>query len=123
MGTACYRVPRRFRDSPEVPVSQTPDNLSSRWMRKLRLRALAFIAGLGLAALAMISLTSIPAWPIVGVAVACAAVALNSIAARLDQPTCYSCGTDISKEPIGVHGRICQSCGAINEARDRSPTA
>ena len=111
------------RDTPEVIVSQTPDNLSSRWMRKLRLRALAFLAGLGLAALATISLTSIPVWPIVGVAVAFAAVALNSIASRLDQPTCYSCGVDISKEPIGVHGRICKSCGAINEARDRGPTA
>jgi len=111
------------RDTTEVPVSQTPDNLSSRWMRKLRLRAMAFLVGVGLAALAMISLTSIPAWPIVGVAVACAAVALNSIAARLDQPTCYSCGTDIGNEPIGVHGRICQSCGAINDAHERGPTA
>jgi hypothetical protein len=102
-------------------VSQSPDTstLSARWMRKLRLRAMAFLVGVGLAALAMISLTSIPAWPIVGVAVACVAVALNSMASRLDRPVCYSCGTNIANEPIGVHGRICRSCGSINEARDR----
>lgn len=115
--------PSPVRDDREVCLSQTPDNLSSRWMRKLRLRVLAFLTGVGLAALAIVSFTSIPAWPIVGVAVACAAVAINSIASRLDQPICYSCGGDISKEPIGVHGRICRSCGAINEARERDPAA
>lgn len=100
-----------------------PTTTTLAWMRKLRLRALAYVLGLGLATMAMISLTSIPVWPIVGVAVACVAVALNSIGSRLDRPVCYSCGQDIGSEPIGVHGRICPGCGSINEARDRGRNA
>ncbi len=82
-------------------------------MHKVRLRALAFVVGIALCALGAISLTTIPAWPIVGVAVAFVAVGINRIASRLAQPVCLSCGIDLGEQPTGEHGPICPSCGAV----------
>lgn len=89
--------------------------LDLNWMSKIRLRALALALGIAVFTLGVISLTTIPAWPIVGVAVACVAVGLNRIAARLDQPVCLTCGTDISALPTGHHGRVCPTCGAVDQ--------
>ena len=32
---------------------------------------------------------------------------------RLLQPTCMSCGRNLSGEPIGVQGIACPDCGAV----------
>jgi hypothetical protein len=87
---------------------------SMTWMHKLRLRVLTVAVALALFALGAISLTAIPAWPVVGVAVACFAMAVNSMASRLGQATCFGCGHDISGEAAGPHGVPCTECGSLN---------
>lgn len=68
-------------------------------------------------AIALIAWTTIPAWPVVGVAFAAAALVVNTAAARLkaDRPLCLSCGHDLSGVPTGQYGRMCPSCGGINQ--------
>ncbi len=86
-----------------------------RWVDRFRLRALAWVVGIALCALATISLTTLPAWPVVGVAIAFAAVAVNTVASRLDVPSCLACGHRIESEPAGEHGVVCPSCGSVND--------
>lgn len=86
------------------------------FLHRTRLRALAVIVGVALTALALISLTAVPAWPVVGVAVAAAAVAIHNLSHRLSHPTCLTCGHNLAGHPTGEHGRICPSCGAIAQA-------
>lgn len=86
------------------------------WLHRVRLRALAFAVGIALCALGAISLTTIPAWPIVGVAVAFVAMGINRIASRLDQSVCLACGADLTSQPTGEHGPICPTCGAVGTA-------
>jgi len=88
-------------------------------MHRLRLRALAILVGIGLTALALISLTTMPAWPIVGVAVATLAVCVHSLAYRVNPATCLGCGQSVADEPPGEHGRICRSCGTIAQSMPR----
>ncbi|MBK9189320.1 MAG: hypothetical protein IPM33_10240 [Phycisphaerales bacterium] len=83
------------------------------FMHRLRLRALALIVGIGLTTLALISLTTMPAWPIVGVAVATLAVCVHSLAHRVNPSTCLGCGQSVADEPAGEHGRVCRACGTI----------
>jgi len=85
------------------------------WMSKIRLRALAYLVAIGLFALGVISLTTVPAWPVVGVAVACAVMAVNRIASRLDSAVCLRCGSAITDRPSGEHGVACGRCGAVNQ--------
>lgn len=85
------------------------------WMHRIRRRALWVVVCLGLTALGIVAWTTIPAWPVVGVAVATAALVLNSMTARLSETTCLSCGTDLASVPSGAHGRVCTHCGAVNE--------
>ena len=92
------------------------------WLAKVRLRVLAALLGLVLAALGTISLTTLPAWPIVGVALAGVVFVVNTIGSRLAQDVCFGCGQDISAQSPGAHGVACGSCGAINDsARDSAP--
>jgi hypothetical protein len=84
------------------------------FLHKTRLRVLAFTLGLGLAALGLISLTAIPAWPVLGVAFAVAVVACNKLALRLSDEVCLGCGSDLASQPKGERGVICPSCGTIN---------
>ena len=85
------------------------------WMSQIRRRALWVVVCMGATALGVIAWTTIPAWPVVGVAVATVAILLNSITARISTSSCLSCGLDLSSQPTGVHGRICPGCGAVNE--------
>ncbi len=85
------------------------------WMSRIRLRALAYLVAIGLFALGIISLTAVPVWPVLGVAVACAVMAVNRIAARLDTPVCLHCGAGLSERAAGEHGVICADCGAVNQ--------
>lgn len=91
------------------------------WMHKVRKRMLALLLGVALAVIATISLTAIPAWPVIGVAFAAVAVAVNSMAGRLhvDRPLCLQCGHDLSDLPApdaaGPYGSVCSSCGALHQ--------
>jgi predicted RNA-binding Zn-ribbon protein involved in translation (DUF1610 family) len=51
----------------------------------------------------------------VGTAVAALALAVNTMASRLDSPTCLDCGADLTTEPAGLYGVICPKCGAVNQ--------
>jgi len=84
-------------------------------MQKIRVRALWIVVGIGLTTLGVISMTALPALPVVGVAVAAVALVLNTMMRDLTTNTCLGCGIDLSDQPAGVHGRICPSCGAVNE--------
>ncbi|MEL6497925.1 MAG: hypothetical protein AAF937_04450 [Planctomycetota bacterium] len=83
-------------------------------LHKLRLRALAVLLGLVLAAVGVVSVVSAPAWPIVAGAVAIAAVAVNSVAARLSKAICIGCGQSLAEQPMGQYGTVCPSCGTIS---------
>src|SRR3569832_2158509 len=84
-------------------------------MHKTRLRVLAFVVGLAFAAFGAVSLASLPAWPVVGVAVAAAWLVVNTVTARLTHPTCWGCGGDISGRPSGTYGGACPRCGSLNQ--------
>lgn len=86
-------------------------------MHTARLRALAVLVGIGLGAFAIVSFAAAPIWPVIGVAVATAVVALNGITARLSTPTCWGCGHDLSGVAVGEHGATCPSCGSVSEVR------
>jgi hypothetical protein len=82
-------------------------------VEKIRLRVLGLLLGLMLAAIATISLTTIPAWPVIGVAVATLAIAVNKMTTRLSSPICLGCGTDLAKAQPGQYGVECPECGTL----------
>lgn len=99
-------------------MASTPDaggGPGANWFRKLRLRALAILVGAGLTALAVMSFLSLPAWPVIGVAVATVAVVISQMASRLSQPLCLQCGTNLAGQSPGDHGVICPGCGTLND--------
>lgn len=89
------------------------------WMHKIRLRVLALLVATALAAIGAVSLAALPVWPVVGVAVATFAFAMNSMTSRLSHPVCWGCGGDIAKIPSGEYGVICPTCGAITQAGEQ----
>ncbi len=86
------------------------------WMHKLRLRVLAVLVGAGLCVLALVSWAALPVWPVIGVALATAAMVVNTMTHKLAQPACMSCGKNLTGEPIGLYGIICPDCGAITQS-------
>lgn len=84
------------------------------WLGKIRLRVFAYLVGLGLAVIGVLSFTALPALPIVGVAIAAAAVLVNHAATRLSSSTCLGCGESIARLPSGEHGTICPTCGTLS---------
>ncbi len=85
------------------------------WFRRVRLRVLAVATGVALAAFALVGWASLPAWPVIGVAVAAVAVAVNTIGSRLAHSTCLGCGGDLAGLPAGTYGVACPDCGTINQ--------
>ncbi len=85
------------------------------WMEQIRLKAFAIVVATILAAIGVIAWSTLPAWPVIGISVAVVAVALNRVAVRLNEPVCWSCGGGMKNQPIGQHGSICPSCGAVNQ--------
>lgn len=83
------------------------------WLRRARYRALAYVLAITIAAVATIVFTGAPWLPVVGAALATAAVSVSKLTTRLMQPTCMACGRDLSGEPIGMHGIACPDCGAV----------
>lgn len=96
--------------SPKVGAGPGAD-----WFRKLRLRALAILVGVALTALAIASFLSLPAWPVIGVAVATVAVVISQMASKLSQPLCLHCGDNLAGQPSSDHGVICPGCGTLND--------
>ncbi len=84
------------------------------WIRGIKLRALAWVLAIILAAVATVVLAGVPAWPMIGVAVAAACVSVGKLTTRLLKPTCLECGHDLSGQPIGAQGIACPQCGAVN---------
>jgi hypothetical protein len=87
------------------------------WIYRTKLKVLAWVLGITLAAIGSISLAGIPWLPAVGVAFAAAAMSVGKATGRLNRLTCLSCGRDLSDHPIGVHGIACTDCGAVNQPR------
>jgi hypothetical protein len=86
------------------------------WMHKVRLRVFALMLGTLLAAIATASLTTVPVWPVVGVAVAAVAWGISKMTIRLKQPVCWGCGGDLSQQAAGSYGKVCPHCGTITHA-------
>lgn len=87
------------------------------YIARTKLKVIAGLLGIALAAIATISFAGLPLLPTIGFAVAAAAVSLRKMAARLDHPTCLACGHDLRNEPIGGHGIACPECGSITMPR------
>lgn len=85
------------------------------WMHRLRLRALAVVLGLVLAALAVVGWMSVPALPALGVALVTAAAVVHTMSSKLSLPTCAGCGKDLTGKGAGAYGVICPDCGTINQ--------
>ncbi len=88
------------RDGHATPAYPPPPMT---WMHKIRRRALWIAVGVGITTLGVLSITTVPAWPIVGVAVATLALAINQLTSRLSQTICLGCGQDLSGQPLGEH--------------------
>jgi hypothetical protein len=84
------------------------------WIRRTKYRALALLLAILLASVATVAFAGAPWLPVVGVAVAAACVSVSKLTIRLVKPTCLDCGTDLSRQPVGVQGIACPNCGAVN---------
>lgn len=83
-------------------------------LHTMRLRVLGVVIGLALATIGVLSWMALPVLPVVGFAVAAAAVVVNSMTSRLSKPLCRGCGFDLSGEPAGQYGVVCTACGRID---------
>ncbi len=102
-------------DKPDSSKPTAPASQVGPWLSRIRRRTLWLVVGLGLTVTAVMSLTAIPAWPVVGVAVAALAFGVNNMAHRLSEPTCLTCGDSLRDAPRGEHGAICPKCGTISD--------
>lgn len=84
------------------------------WIQSVKYRALVWVVAIVLAAVATVMFAGVPAWPMVGVAVAAACVSVGKLTTKLLHPTCLECGKDLSGEPIGLQGIACPTCGSVN---------
>lgn len=82
---------------------------------RVRFRALLWTLAIAGATFAAIALTSLSWVPVVGAAIAAAVVSVNKVAARLDRPLCWHCGTNLSGTAPGAYGKICPTCGSLNQ--------
>lgn len=85
------------------------------WIHRLRIRVLAWLIGIAMVGVAIASWAALPAWPVVGVAVAVVVAAVSTMTSRLVVPTCWGCGTDLASIEPGEHGFICPECGSVNQ--------
>ena len=86
-----------------------------KWLHKTWLRSLALLLAVAITVFTLVSLAAAPLWPVMGFAVATAALVWNGMASRLDAPTCLHCGSGIGTEPGSQYGIICPKCGGLNE--------
>lgn len=105
-GTFDFRAADIAGPRPAVEIGLT-------YIHRLRLRVLAWLLGITLAGIAAVSWMAMPAWPVIGVAVAMVVATVSTMTNRLKADTCYSCGNDIRNVQAGEHGRACPQCGAV----------
>jgi hypothetical protein len=84
------------------------------FLHSIRRRVLWIVVGVGLTTLGVISMTTLPAWPVVGAAVATIALVLNGMTRSLRESVCLGCGGSIAGLPHGEHGVICPGCGHVS---------
>jgi hypothetical protein len=87
------------------------------WISTLRYKALAWVLGIMLAAVATVSFIGGGWVPVLGVALAAAAVSVHRLAAGLDRPRCMQCGTGLDGQPGSAYGVVCPACGGVNHPR------
>ena len=83
------------------------------WISGLKLKTALWLVAITCATFVSIALAGLPAIPMIGVAVAAAAVSISKLTLRLSSLTCLSCGKDLSGQPVSSHGVACPGCGAI----------
>ncbi|MBX3407529.1 MAG: hypothetical protein KF869_12285 [Phycisphaeraceae bacterium] len=86
------------------------------WIQSLKLKAIAWLAAIVLASITTIAIAGMPWVPVVGVALAAAAVSVSKLTLRLAGPVCLSCGHDLASEPASDQGIACPACGSIRSA-------
>lgn len=86
------------------------------WIQGLKLKALAWLAAIILASIATIAVAGVSWVPVVGFALAAAAVSVSKLTVRLAGPVCLSCGHDLASEPASDQGITCPACGSIRSA-------
>jgi hypothetical protein len=82
-----------------------------RLLDRIRQRMLWTLVGVCATAVGVIVWTTLPAWPVVGVAVATVVLAVNTLASRVRHNTCLGCGGSIAGLVSSEHGVICPHCG------------
>jgi hypothetical protein len=85
------------------------------WFHKIRLRVLAVVLAVILAAIGVAAWAALPVLPVFGVALITVAAVVNQMTTRLSTAVCYQCGGDLNADNPGVYGVICQGCGAVNQ--------
>lgn len=93
------------------------------WFQTIRLRVFAVVVAGILAVIGVLSWATLPAWPVVGVAIITVAAVVNSMTTRLAEPVCYQCGSTLPTAEPGCYGLVCDGCGAVNEAFPRGDGA
>ena len=84
------------------------------WMYRLRLRVFAVLVALAIGVIGLVSIASIPVWPVVGMAVAAMALVVNGMTSKLSHSVCLGCGADLASQARGEHGVACPACGLID---------
>ncbi len=84
------------------------------WLHRVRFRAFATVLAVAITAFGLIAWMALPALPVIGVAVAAVAMAINTVTARLNEPSCRDCGSDLTGEALSEYGVVCPNCGLIN---------
>lgn len=84
---------------------------------RVRVKAFSVVAGIAIAAAAVIMWTPIGWVPVVGVATVAALMVVNRVGHRLTAPVCYNCGKDLRGLPDGEHGILCPGCGSLHQGR------
>ncbi len=106
------------RRSPAFPPAALAHEAVRRgmpWFHRLRLRVLGVLVAGVLAAWALAGWLTLPAWPVVGVAVLTVAAVVHKMTARVGAATCWSCGADLAGEQGGAYGVVCRGCGSVNQ--------
>lgn len=99
---------------------QTPrESKRTPLLHRIRLKVFALLVGMTLAVIGAVSWAALPIWPVIGVAVATVAFVVNSLTSRLNEPVCWTCGEDLSRQAAGEYGLMCPGCGSLNVGFER----
>lgn len=91
-------------------------------MDRIRTRALWIVVGIVTTAVGVIAWTTLPAWPVVGVAVATLYLAVHTVASKfsINAEVCLGCGHSLADQPSSENGTFCPGCGLVNQPRPMS---